>query len=308
MKASQNSHTIRAGQTSFWSLPRELRDQIYLETLSDVEPAPDLKVCKENRGKWFPIRSNSSGLWTAVKHVRMQDPDTWRWSHSGEVQALPPIAQIVDEARETILRSRVHLDLCGDNHRSEDSAVRKWGRQLGEADVNSIQRLYVTWHVEAVFEQLSGAMKAQGLRLVCTGAWPDVPGPHFRINLEKNRQCITIRSRGELSNFNKRAFVTTYRWLEEQKPLRRSGKEFDGRDLLSIAARIPEMLLAQFHIREDEILEVRGYDPTSRGLQSMVMQLADEYPYFVAALAIEDETVVLVEGDTNHPPVCGSLD
>lgn len=180
-----------APRVTFWSLPREIRDRIYVELL--YNPVKPLtigfdKLQLARKGVWQPVRPSIRGFYRPVIHVHRANP---RWEHQSELHDEMAIFEVAEEARSTFLRSHVLLEVTS----SQTAAISEWEQKLGDAAVETLQKLHIKSSIDVTVTGTFGPKLAEYQRSV-------IDKPHYSDpSFEGPALCVEIREEAKKSFF-----------------------------------------------------------------------------------------------------------
>jgi hypothetical protein len=297
--------------TTFLSLPREVRDQIYLETLHIDKLTRVGARAEKDIGAWYAGRQYLPGSYRPILHYhKAKTPPGptnpyYHWSHKTCVASAPAIFQVGNgigaEARELYLKSHVLFEMkivddC-------DEAVGRWLGSLDEGCLGMIRRVHVYVHVRLFFEGPDSDALTQRLKKAREHDI-DLVDPIFRIELRnlgtelvvstaaRIRQQAAWRISGDIQS-----------WAKVKK---RPADAFVGADLVTVARRVLEVVnnIKHMHMylhvdtEPSEIIDVYEHKGKVDDYGTVV-RLSSRYPYVVAKLVcgkVDENELPQIEG------------
>jgi hypothetical protein len=273
--------------TTFLSLPRELRDQIYRETLSDEPDVYSECAAEQNPGHWFPVRKTSPGFYRPVIHLHKSVGRYHGWEHQTKVADQPALYQVGSEVgREAMnlhLQSRVLLEMtvgdCVD-------AIDKWQGEIGDSNVQMIRKLHVLVHAHALLKG-NNTKLLQGHSFLRSNQL-ELGGPVFCIEIRDQGAELILLVTAQLKDSHQQCIEKALKaWNKERCLSIKEARLFSGVDAVAVAKLLPECAKAiskfeefQLHVKEEEIYGVINY--ACDGRTRSELQLVDGYSYVVA--------------------------
>ncbi|KIW06579.1 uncharacterized protein PV09_02298 [Verruconis gallopava] len=227
--------------SSFLSLPREIRDKIYYETLFANNVSRIGARAVKNLNTWFAGREHLPGYYRPLLHFHKAGeprcPSSgliFNWSHETRVASVPAIFQVggmvAEEARELYLRSHMLLfeaKILDD----ADAALTRWSNCLRQNDLALIQRLHLYVHVSLVFNVPEDHSLAKKLREAGEFSL-DLVDPVFRIELQNGGDDLAIVSIARFNSDFKAVVISSMKKIFGTRMRSNLAGSFTGEDLL----------------------------------------------------------------------------
>jgi hypothetical protein len=263
-----------------FSLPRELRDQIYLETLSDI---PDIySECPAE-----------------------QDPKNWYFVRKTVVDK-PALFQITDEAIDVYIKDHVMLEMTVDDC---NQAIDDWQDQIGDANVQMIRTLFIMVHSHAMLEGKTVKLPEQTSYLRGNDEL-EIGGPIFRVDIRGKGTELVLSARSRLEAAHKRQVAARVEeWAKKRSSSEGGYDFFTSKDAVAVAKLLPHCASAvnsyeefSLFVKEGDIVDIVHYK--CDGIERSELQITGQYPDVVAHVKIDRTELVALEHAMPRLTIC----
>lgn len=282
------------------SLPRELRDQIYEQTLYSPPTDEEQKLAVEHPNEWCLIRKHFPGLWRPFRHyhhaTRRDDIDSqpFVWNHKlwGDSPGIfNTCRSFRQEAKALYFKSHILFELSY----TPGKEFMRWKRStdpyyldmirtvhivaLGDARLTAKEWQKVPKHIHERVLQKRGS-PIHYCVLDCSDE------PLFRITICNDCTTIVLRSRAKLEKGQGAEIVERFESWSKDLPAK---YRFSGMDILAAVERLLNLTdedsrhtdrIFKVKVKADELLDilVDEFDD----FPEPEVRLRDDYPYVVA--------------------------
>jgi hypothetical protein len=239
---------VKALKTTFFSLPLELRNQIYIDYLENAKKEPSYQKCAAINSfvtilKPCQCQTKTIKMWSPLGFTYLTDAESC--NHNGDVYYAPNPAiwdvggVLGKEAKEAYLNSRLLLDFTlRTSYTALPAVLQKWRHSMTAADIASIRLLHVNFSFlvrkDPGLEQLTS--QERNLRTAFPTRFADLDRPLFKIECRDEGRTLRVHSRYPLIDQQHDKLQKSILGLGLPR-----GTRFDGSDILAV---VNELLVA----------------------------------------------------------------
>jgi hypothetical protein len=279
--------------TTFLDFPREIRDQIYYETLFTDKLTRIGTRAEKQHDTWIAGREHLPGYYRPIKHYHKAEAplDTkstfLHWSHETRVMRPPALffvnRIISTEVRELYFKDYVLLEMkiMGDC----EEALARWIRGTDEEHINIIQKLHIYVHVQLVFDGKDHDALIMPLKK--TGDHDiDLIDPLFRIELrDQGKELRVLTSARLIKRVAAQISGKVQKWAAQRC---HPETPFVGSDTFAVAKAILEIVwefkhmhfYIDAHIQAKDVVHVYKHEGKCEDYRPVV-RLSSLYPHVI---------------------------
>jgi hypothetical protein len=287
-----------------FSLPRELRDQIYLETLSDIPDIYSECPAEQDPKNWYFVRKTAPGFFRPIIHEHNYNGN--QWDHRTTVVDKPALFQITDEAIDVYIKDHVMLEMTVDDC---NQAIDDWQDQIGDANVQMIRTLFIMVHSHAMLEGKTVKLPEQTSYLRGNDEL-EIGGPIFRVDIRGKGTELVLSARSRLEAAHKRQVAARVEeWAKKRSSSEGGYDFFTGKDAVAVAKLLPHCASAvnsyevfSLFVKEGDIVDIVHYK--CDGIERSELQITEQYPDVVAHVKIDRTELVALEHAMPRLTIC----